>query len=96
MKPIAEITCAVCGKKKMVTIKRARTCSNKCSSALWRLEHPKKASKNRSYSTRKICGRDDIRRDRPQDWIKYMRLNPIYLECLINSTWGSKSMEGIL
>ena len=86
MKQLHEITCQnpKCGKKKMVKLDRARTCCNRCGSALWRIEHPRAVSPNTyTYNAaRGICGRDSMRRDTPKRWTAYMTKNPILHECV--------------
>jgi hypothetical protein len=50
----------------------------------WHIKHPRvyKSSLPPTLKPYEICGNDNIRRDTPKLWLRYMKKNPIYFEML--------------
>jgi hypothetical protein len=70
-----EIPCGFCGKKNI----NKKWCGNKCSSAQWRLTHPREPA----HQCENICGFDGQDRSKPHIWKKFMVLNPIYANMVL-------------
>jgi hypothetical protein len=70
-----------CKKPFDTKLKNKFYCGQKCVSAAWREKHPREF-KGRNWESQRICGNDNISRDTPEKWLKYVKSNPIYYESL--------------
>ena len=77
-------TCQHCGKTSETKYEGKIYCNSACGSAAWRKRNPRKKSMNsqKDNEAYQICGKDNQRRDKPDKWIAYMRLNPEYFAAL--------------
>ena len=75
MKGLHKYTCKYCGKIDESKFNNKQYCSKYCIHAHWKETHQREY---KGKQTEVICGNDNIKRDDPKSWLKYMRNNPEY------------------